>query len=71
MEAETYHVLVAGGGLSGLTAARSLLTKSQNITVTVLEADDYLGGRTKSGIINNCKFDLGGSFIGPTQKHAI
>lgn len=48
-----------GGGLSGLTAANEILKKSPETNVTVLEASDYLGGRTKSEVINGCNFDLG------------
>ncbi len=60
-----------GGGLSGLTAAREILKKQPKYKVTVLEANDYLGGRTKSIILNNCNFDLGAQFIGPSQHHVI
>jgi protoporphyrinogen oxidase len=41
-------VIVIGGGLSGLTAANEILKKIPDMHVTVLEANDYLGGRTKS-----------------------
>ena len=37
----------------------------------MVEANDYLGGRTKSTILNNCVFDEGGEFIGPSQKYVI
>jgi monoamine oxidase len=68
---ESPHVVIVGAGLSGLTAAREILKASPNAKVTVLEANDYVGGRTKTIILNNCNFDLGAEFIGPTQHHVI
>jgi putrescine oxidase len=38
--------------------------------VTVLEAMDQVGGRTFSQNINGANFDLGGTWIGKTQKYA-
>ena len=52
------HVIVVGAGLSGLTAARELLNKSEDIQVTLLEANDYIGGRTKTVILEDTVFDL-------------
>jgi monoamine oxidase len=40
------NVIIIGGGLSGLTAAYYL--KKKGVTVQVLEANDYLGGRIKT-----------------------
>jgi oxygen-dependent protoporphyrinogen oxidase len=70
-EAHEQHVIVIGGGLSGLTAANQILKKKPNTRVTVLEANDYLGGRTKSIVLNGCTFDEGAEFIGATQHHTI
>jgi len=50
---------VVGGGLSGLTAARQLLTSHPQAQLTVLEANDYLGGRTKTFTYNEQPWDLG------------
>lgn len=38
------HVLVVGGGISGLAAAESLLRADARVRVTVVEAGDRLGG---------------------------
>lgn len=41
------------------------------VKVTILEAMDRVGGRTCSCNINGANFDLGGTWIGKTQLHAI
>lgn len=64
------RVIVIGGGLSGLSAAEEILKKMPETCVTVLEAMDEVGGRTSSCNINGAMFDLGGTWIGRTQKYA-
>lgn len=64
------RVVVIGGGLSGLTAAEEILKQLPSTQLIVLEAMDEVGGRTCSTTINGAKFDLGGTWIGPTQKYA-
>jgi len=66
VEPETVDVLVLGGGLSGLTAARRLAERGHK--VMVLEARDRVGGRNFFAPVGNHHFDLGGQFIGPTQE---
>lgn len=59
-------VVVVGGGLAGLTAARDLTSAGRS--VVVLEARDRVGGRTLSHSLGGGHFgDLGGTWIGPTQ----
>ncbi len=42
--ADTYDVVIIGGGFAGVTAARELRKQGQR--VLILEARDRLGGRT-------------------------
>lgn len=64
--ADSFDVVVVGAGLAGLTAARILA--KQGISVRVLEARDRVGGRTESRRIGENTFDLGGQWLGPTQR---
>uniref|UniRef100_A0A8C5NXN7 Amine oxidase n=1 Tax=Jaculus jaculus TaxID=51337 RepID=A0A8C5NXN7_JACJA len=63
-------VIVVGGGISGLAAAK--LLHDSGLNVVVLEARDRVGGRTYT--IRNPKVkyvDLGGSYVGPTQNRIL
>lgn len=40
-----FHVVVVGGGISGLAAAHRLVRDAPNLRVTLLEAEDRLGGK--------------------------
>ena len=59
-------VVVIGGGLSGLTAAREL--KRQGHRVRLLEAKDHIGGRmVNQRVAGNGVIDLGGQWGGKTH----
>lgn len=42
------HILIIGGGISGLSAAYFLLKKRPSLRVTVLEAGEYWGGKIRT-----------------------
>jgi monoamine oxidase len=69
---EFVDVLVIGGGLSGLTVAEGILEKSSKLRVTVLEANDRLGGRTHTNVVNiggrQVAIDEGGMWLSPNHN---
>jgi oxygen-dependent protoporphyrinogen oxidase len=54
-------VVVLGGGVSGLTAARAV--RQNGYTVTVLERGDRVGGRARTEIVDGVSIDVGAAFI--------
>ncbi|MGD1932976.1 MAG: flavin monoamine oxidase family protein [Candidatus Phaeomarinobacter sp.] len=62
----SYDVIVVGGGLAGLTAARR--AKEQGLSVLLLEARDRVGGRVHSvALPSGTRIDLGAQFISDYQ----
>lgn len=61
--ATTADVIVIGAGLAGLNAALNL--ESQGMSVVVLEAADYVGGRTRTLNLPVGPVNAGGQTIGP------
>jgi len=60
---ESADVIVIGAGLAGLNAALNL--EDQGLSVTVLEADNYVGGRVRTLDLPTGPMNAGGSTIGP------
>ncbi len=55
------RVIIIGAGPAGLTAGYSLLKKSKEINVTVIEADPrYVGGISRTVEYKGFRFDIGG-----------
>ncbi len=55
----TPHVVVIGGGIAGLAAARTLLVTRPDLRVTVLEGSAEVGGKLRVGEVADIPVDLG------------
>jgi oxygen-dependent protoporphyrinogen oxidase len=53
------HVVVVGGGISGLAAAWSLARQRHDLDITVLEASDAVGGKLRVGELEGMAVDEG------------
>src|SRR5690348_1263936 len=63
-------VVIVGAGFSGLMAARTLL--AAGVEPLVVEARDRVGGRTWTRPASDgTLLDLGGQWIGPTQRRVL
>jgi monoamine oxidase len=63
------HVVVIGAGFAGLAAARRL--SDAGVRVTVLEARDRIGGRTRTDTSLGVPIDLGASWIHGTEGNPL
>jgi monoamine oxidase len=64
----TGHILIVGGGLAGLSAARRL--QAQGFATTVLEAAETVGGRTYSESSGDAWINLGAQYVGGAEVPA-
>jgi len=63
-------VIVVGGGISGLGAARSLARQGAN--VTVLEANPHIGGRLRTDFSMGAPFEFGAGWVhGPSGSNPV
>ncbi|XP_038050318.1 amine oxidase [flavin-containing] B-like isoform X4 [Patiria miniata] len=70
MTSSKKDVIIIGGGISGMSAAK--LLQEQGLDVLVVEARDRLGGRTFTQVDSTVGYvDLGGSYVGPTQNRLL
>nr|WP_090276838.1 FAD-dependent oxidoreductase [Mycolicibacterium komanii]CRL70355.1 monoamine oxidase [Mycolicibacterium komanii] len=67
--ADGEHVVVIGAGFAGLAAARRLA--DAGLRVTVLEARERIGGRTRTDSSLGAPIDIGASWIHGTQGNPI
>uniref|UniRef100_A0A8C2UQK3 Amine oxidase n=2 Tax=Chinchilla lanigera TaxID=34839 RepID=A0A8C2UQK3_CHILA len=65
-----FDVVVIGGGISGLAAAK--LLSEHELSVLVLEARNRVGGRTYTVRNEHVNWvDVGGAYVGPTQNRIL
>merc|ERR1719282_519348 len=68
-------VVVVGGGLAGLSAARTLVQHDSSLRITLLEADSRLGGRVQtvksSKLSTERPVDVGAHWVGVTQHRVM
>ncbi len=65
------HVVVVGGGVSGLTAAWQVCRERHDLDVTVLEAADEVGGVLRVGEVEGLALDLGAESVLATRPEAV
>jgi monoamine oxidase len=69
MMAESYDVVVVGGGFAGVTAARECSMRGRS--TVVLEGRDRLGGRTWSTRWDGHRIEYGGAWVHWHQPHTF
>lgn len=65
------HVVVVGGGIAGLAAARALLHEVPGVQVTVLEAASVTGGKLRLGEVAGQPVDLGAEAMLNRRPEAV
>lgn len=57
----TKHIIVVGGGIAGASAAHTLVKRGYK--VTILEKNDYIGGRIHTYDVNGASLEMGAGFM--------
>src|SRR5919199_1820028 len=65
---EPAEVVVVGAGLAGLACARRLT--ASGVSVAVLEAEDGVGGRVRTEVIDGFRCDRGFQLLNPAYPEA-
>ncbi len=63
------HIVVIGGGVAGTGAAYSL--RKRGYKVTVLEKNDYLGGRVRNEDADGAAIEMGAAFMTKSYKNTL
>ncbi|MEN9559459.1 MAG: hypothetical protein RLZZ502_670, partial [Pseudomonadota bacterium] len=65
----TTKIIIAGGGVAGLAAARALRLQGMNDFV-LLELEDRAGGNSKGGVVNSITCPLGAHYLPVPSEQA-
>ena len=65
------HVVVVGGGIAGLAAARAVLSELPGVAVTILEAGPRTGGKLRLGEVAGQPVDLGAEAMLNRRPEAV
>ncbi len=65
----TTRVVIAGGGVAGLAAARALRLKGMD-DFALLELEDLAGGNSRGGVVNGLSCPLGAHYLPVPGDHA-
>jgi oxygen-dependent protoporphyrinogen oxidase len=64
------HVLVVGGGITGLATAYRLGQREDRPRVTLVESSDRLGGKLRTDCVDGFVIDAGPESLAPGRPHA-
>ncbi len=64
----TFDVVIVGAGISGLYCAKCLTVADATLKVAVVEARSRVGGRALTHMLDTHALDMGGQWVGPTEK---
>jgi oxygen-dependent protoporphyrinogen oxidase len=70
MTTKPRHVLVIGGGITGLATAYRLSQRDEYPTITLVESADRLGGKLRTDVIDGFVVDSGPESLAPGKPHA-